>query len=251
MRIGSLFSGVGGLELGLERAGLGTTVWQVEIDPGRRAVLAARWPSAIQHADVRLVGAHNLQPVEVICGGFPCQDISDAARGRGAGIAGERSGLWRELVRVVEEIRPRVVVVENVGGAAAHVWLPALRGALHVLGYRTRALRVDAADLGAPHRRARVFVVAYADDHPQPARALDAQVADLPPAPGLGGHWRQPFTGALRVADGVPGGLVRGRRRRPGSARRPRRRRGPRRGEPGGENHHDRPGRRDIGRTPR
>lgn len=212
MRIGSLFSGIGGLELGLERAGLGSIVWQVEIDPHRRAVLAKHWPSAVRHADVRSVGHHNLQPVEVICGGFPCTDISDAARGKGGGILGLRSGLWRELIRVVGELRPTIVVLENVGGAAAKVWLPALRRSLHLHRYRTRALRIDARDVGAPHRRSRIFVVGYTDEHAQPTRAFDAEVAGVPTPARLGGHWRKPQPRALRMAHGVPGGLDQTRR---------------------------------------
>jgi hypothetical protein len=108
-RIGSLFSGIGGLELGLERAGLGRTVWQVEIDPFRRALLAKHWPRAEQFVDVRCVGSiarsaeervrYDLQPVEVMCGGFPCQDLSDAARGRGGRNP-------RNPIRTLEGIRP-------------------------------------------------------------------------------------------------------------------------------------------------
>ena len=92
MRIGGLFSGIGGLELGLERAGVGHTVWQVEQDAWCRSVLAQHWPEAERFDDVCNVGAHNLSPVEVICGGFPCQDISKV--GRGAGLDGARSGLF-------------------------------------------------------------------------------------------------------------------------------------------------------------
>ena len=101
VKIGSLFSGIGGLELGLEWAGVGHTVWQVERDPFCRSILARHWPSAARFDDVRTVGAHNLEPVDVICGGFPCQDISYA--GKGLGLAGERSGLWYEFARIIGE----------------------------------------------------------------------------------------------------------------------------------------------------
>lgn len=153
--IGSLFSGIGGLERGLERAGLGPVAWQVEIDPFCRAVLAEHWPSATRYADVRAVS--NLPAVDIICGGFPCQDVS--AAGLGAGIEGARSGLWREFRRLVEDIAPRLVVVENVASGKRR-WLPTVRRDLYMLGYRSAAVEVSAFDVGAPHRRARVFVVA-------------------------------------------------------------------------------------------
>jgi DNA (cytosine-5)-methyltransferase 1 len=212
LRIGSLFAGIGGLELGLERAGLGRVAWQVEIDPNRRSVLAKHWPEAKRYRDVRVCAGvrasctdeQALDQVEVICGGFPCQDLSDASRGRGGGIEGSKSGLWREYVRIVEEIEPAIVVVENVAGAAARKWLPSVRGALHVLGYRTRALRVDARDVGAPHARARVFVIGYADAQTQPVGAIDAEMARVRSFTDLARHWWEPVTGRLRVANGFP-----------------------------------------------
>jgi DNA (cytosine-5)-methyltransferase 1 len=161
LTIGSLFSGVGGLELGLEWSGLGRTVWQVEQDEFCRQVLAKHWPDVDRSVtDVRCAGAATIVPVDVICGGFPCQDVSGA--GKGAGLDGARSGLWWEYLRIVSEMRPRLVIVENVASGARR-WLCAVRGALHELGYRTRALGVAARDVGAPHRRERIFVVAYAD----------------------------------------------------------------------------------------
>ncbi|MCP4240208.1 MAG: DNA cytosine methyltransferase, partial [bacterium] len=125
MNILSLFAGIGGLELGLERAGLGTTRWQVELEPFNRKVLAAHWPDAERFADVRDVSADDFPGCDVICGGFPCQDISSA--GKGEGIDGQRSGLWREFARLIGEIRPRIVVVENVPDLA-------VRGLGRVLG---------------------------------------------------------------------------------------------------------------------
>ena len=158
MRIGSLFSGVGGLELGLERAGCGSVVWQVERDPFCRSVLAKHWPSAVRFDDVCTVGLDNLPPVDIVCGGFPCQDLSYA--GKGAGLAGERSGLWREYARIVRELRPRFVVVENVSALLAR-GLGDVLGDLAALGYDAEWHCVRASDVGAPHRRERLFVVAY------------------------------------------------------------------------------------------
>jgi len=158
--IGSLFSGIGGLELGLERAGLGAVAWQVECDPFCLRVLARHWPHAKRFDDVQTVGAANLLPVDGICGGFPCQDVSSA--GRRAGLDGARSGLWFEYRRLVEELRPRWCVVENVT-SGERAWLPRVQHDLVSAGYRTKAIRLGAVDVGAPHRRQRTFVLAVAN----------------------------------------------------------------------------------------
>ena len=164
MSIGSLFSGIGGLELGLEWAGFGPTVFQVEIDAWCRKVLKKHWSEAKQFEDVCIVQGTTLPSVDLLCGGFPCQDVSVA--GRGEGIGGSRSGLWSEFRRIISEANPRFVVVENVAGGKKR-WLPTVRQDLHLLGYRTRAIQVSAFDVGAPHRRARVFVLAsHADSEP-------------------------------------------------------------------------------------
>ncbi len=156
LRIGSLFSGIGGLELGLEWAGLGHTVWQVEQNPYCRDVLTRHWPEAERHNDVREVGKRNLAAVDIICGGFPCQDVSSA--GKRAGLGGTRSGLWYEFARILDECYPAWVVVENVRSGAAK-WVDAVRGDLERIGYATLPIPLSAADVGAPHRRDRVFVV--------------------------------------------------------------------------------------------
>lgn len=158
MRIGSLFSGIGGLELGLERAGLGETVWQVESDPFCRSILEKHWPDAERFEDVKEVGSNTLAPVDLICGGFPCQDISTA--GKRAGISGRRSGLWTEYARIIREIRPRFVVVENVA-ALLFRGLGDVLGDLAACGYDAVWDCVPAQAVGAPHQRDRLFVVAY------------------------------------------------------------------------------------------
>lgn len=164
MSIGSLFAGIGGLELGLEAAGLGPVRWQVEIDPFCRSILAKHWPRAQRFDDVRTVGRRELARVGIICGGFPCQDLSLA--GAGAGLTAARSGLWFQFSRVVGELRPRIVVVEN-GADSARRWLPRVRADLRGHGYHTRAYRISAADVGAGHLRRRMFVVAYLDHQGQ------------------------------------------------------------------------------------
>lgn len=161
MTIGSLFAGIGGIELGLERAGLGPVLWQVEIDPFCRQVLAKHWPRARRFLDVTT--SKDLPYVDCICGGFPCQDVSSA--GNYVGLSGARSRLWGEFARIVGESKPRYVVVENVD-SGKHLWLPTVRRDLHLLGYDTAAYALSAADVGAPHLRRRIFVVAHADGSP-------------------------------------------------------------------------------------
>jgi len=157
---GSLFAGIGGFDLGFERAGF-RCAWQVEIDPFCQRVLAKHWPHVRRWDDVRTFpqGDPEEWRVDVVCGGFPCQDISVA--GRGAGIGGERSGLWSEMARVVRVVRPRIVVVENVA-ALLHRDLGRVLGDLAACGYDAEWDCIPASAVGAPHRRDRVFVVAHA-----------------------------------------------------------------------------------------
>lgn len=157
MHLGSLFSGIGGLELGIERATGARTRWQVEIDPFCRRVLERHWPDAQRFDDVRTVGVHNLEPVDILCGGFPCQDLSVA--GRGAGLDGERSGLFFEVVRIVREIRPRYVLLENVAALLAR-GLGRVLGELAACRYDARWGVFSAAGVGAPHLRERIFILA-------------------------------------------------------------------------------------------
>jgi DNA (cytosine-5)-methyltransferase 1 len=156
--VGSLFSGIGGFELGLAWAGFGPVLWQVESDAFCREVLRRHWPGTEMHEDVKQVGGRVLRSVDVVCGGFPCQDVS--AAGRRAGLSGERSGLWFDAARVIGELLPRAVIIENVASGAS-LWLCEVRSGLRELGYRTVAYRVLASDVGAPHKRARVFVCGY------------------------------------------------------------------------------------------
>lgn len=216
----SLFSGIGGLELGLERAGM-AVVGQVEIDPFCRSLLARHWPEASRHDDVRTAAAwwtgRQRPTVDLVCGGFPCQDISNAhTNGERLALNGSKSGLWSSYREVVAAVEPRWVVVENV--SAWERWVPGVRGDLHALGYASVPVQVSAGSLGAPHRRPRVLVVAHANGEGEPLRAIHAEVASLRPVPRGGGHWRQPFTGAVRVADGSAGRMDGARRRALGNA---------------------------------
>lgn len=156
--LGSLFAGIGGFDLGFERAGF-DTVWQVEIDDYCRSVLERHFPRAERFGDIRECGAHNLKPVDVICGGFPCQDISVA--GKGAGInEGTRSGLWIEYSRIIRELRPRFVLVENVS-ALLDRGISRVLGDLAESGYDAEWQSLQAADFGLPHYRDRVWILAY------------------------------------------------------------------------------------------
>lgn len=157
LTVGSLFSGIGGLELGLERAGM-QVKWQVERDEYAQKVLRKNWPSATIYSDVREVRGNAVEPVDVLCGGFPCQDISNA--GRRDGIDGERSGLWAEFHRLIRELRPRYVIVENVAALLVR-GIERVLGDLASSGFDAEWDCVPAAAVGAPHRRDRVFLVAY------------------------------------------------------------------------------------------
>jgi DNA (cytosine-5)-methyltransferase 1 len=157
MTLGSLFAGIGGFDLGFERAGF-ETVWQVEIDDYCRRVLEIHFPRAERFGDIRECGAHNLKQVDVICGGFPCQDVSFA--GQRAGINGERSGLYVELCRIVRELRPSFLVVENVSALLAD-GMGRVIGDLAQSGYDCEWDCLPASAFGAYHERDRVFIVAY------------------------------------------------------------------------------------------
>lgn len=177
MTIGSLFSGIGGLELGLEWAGLGPVIWQVEKDEKCRNCLAHHWPDAKRFEDVCTVGKDELEPVDLICGGFPCQDISSA--GNRAGLRGARSGLWFQMARLVGELRPRWIVIENVS-SGARSWIDPVRDSLGELGYASLPIPLSAADCGAWHERERVFVIANRiDPQPGPQRSGQAGRAEL------------------------------------------------------------------------
>lgn len=184
MRVGSLFAGVGGFDLGLERAGA-KVVWQVEIDAACRSVLRRHWPDVDLREDVRDVGAHNLAPVDVVVGGFPCQDLSVA--GRRAGLAGARSGLWWEFHRLLAELRPTWVVVENVPGLLSSNGgrdMGTLLWSLGQLGYGYAYRVLDAQWAGVPQRRRRIFIVGHYRDWRAPAQVLlepEGCLRDTPP----------------------------------------------------------------------
>jgi DNA (cytosine-5)-methyltransferase 1 len=241
-----LFSGIGGFSLGLERAGMRTVAF-CEIDPYARAVLRKHWPDVPCYDDVRTVTADRLaadgiiaptdavadtdcgrcgqaptreveQPrraetigtgIDVICGGFPCQDISHA--GKGAGLAGERSGLWSEIARLVGELRPRYVIVENVSALLGR-GLDRVLGDLAEVGYDAEWHCIPASAVGAPHRRDRIWIVAYASGAGSKARSGDGMGVDH----GSRGHQGQLASscGEAAVADAQESRLEGWRERR-------------------------------------
>lgn len=161
MKIGSLFSGIGGLEYGLELAiPFANVLWQVEQDDFCRKVLAKHWPKTKRFNNVHDVGAHNLQNVDLICGGFPCQDISVA--GKREGLDGKKSSLWFEMSRIIDELRPRIAVLENVP-AITNRGMDRVLGSLAEMGYDAEWTELSARAFGAPHLRRRWFLVAYSN----------------------------------------------------------------------------------------
>lgn len=164
MQVLDLFSGVGAFSLGLERAGMKTAAF-CEIEPFCRDVLRHHWPETPIYDDVRTVTADRLRDdgvaVDVICGGFPCQDISIA--GKGAGLDGERSGLWAEIARLVRELRPDFAIVENVP-MLLNRGLGRVLGDLAALGYDAEWEVVGADAIGGSQHRERIWILAYPHD---------------------------------------------------------------------------------------
>ena len=206
MKAISLFSGVGGLDMGFERAGI-ETVLQAERDPWCLEVLAKHWPETERVTDVRDVQGGR---VDLIYGGFPCQDVSVA--GKRAGLGGERSGLWFEFHRVLRELRPRWAVIENVPGLLSSNKgrdFAVILDGLEDLGYSVGWAVLDAQHFGVPQRRRRVFIVAGATGrsveqvlslcescggNPETSAAPRARIADTPES------------GVARALGGVGGG---------------------------------------------
>lgn len=161
LRVLDLFSGIGGFSLGLERTGGFETVAFCEIDPFCRRILAKHWPRIPVHEDVTKLRGDDVGAVDVICGGFPCQDISEA--GRRGGVDGARSGLWRELLRLTEALNPIAVIIENSDELAR-------RGLLEIVtafaqgGYDAIWQAIPASSVGARHIRCRMWIVCLLPD---------------------------------------------------------------------------------------
>jgi len=214
LKVLDLFSGIGGFSLGLERTGGFETVAFCEIDPFCRRVLAKHWPTVRQYDDVRTLTAEQLAAdgiaADVICGGFPCQDISPA--GRRVGIDGERSGLWTEFARIIGEVRPRYVVVENVSDLLSGPeqqpggWFGRVLGDLAAVGFDAEWHCIQAAAVDAPHGRDRVWIVAYPNGGRVHSIGADAGDGRSVQAEGLERQLRRGNRGesALAYANGFP-----------------------------------------------
>jgi len=160
LKIGSLFAGIGGFELGIERAIKGAeTIWQVEQNKYCQSILQKHWPNAKIYDDVRNITKHNVEPVDILIGGFPCQSISVAGKQEGLENA-EKSGLWWEFHRIISELRPRIVVMENVPNVLRLGGRDVV-GSLTEVGYDCEWTVISAKQFGAPHLRKRWFCVAY------------------------------------------------------------------------------------------
>lgn len=185
--LGSLFAGIGGFDLGFERAGW-KTKWQVEINPINRAVLADRFPRAERFEDVRSCGHRNLGRVDCIVAGFPCQDISNGGNSRKdksrTGLRGARSGLFFEALRIIEELQPSWVVLENVAQLLASNDSKDIERIIQELAHRNYlgcARVLDAAYFGVPQKRRRVFLVADLGRFPPLELLADSSAMDAIP----------------------------------------------------------------------
>lgn len=154
-----LFSGIGGFARGFEQTGW-STVGFCEIDPSCQKILQRHWPDVPIFPDIGQLNAHTLEqyPVDVLCGGFPCQDISVA--GKQAGITGSRSGLWKEFHRLINEVKPRYAIIENVANLRGNGLVTVLQD-LWQIGYDAEWHCIPASALGAPHQRDRIWIIAY------------------------------------------------------------------------------------------
>lgn len=200
MNVLDLFSGIGGFSLGLERAGMRTTAF-CEIDPHARKVLHKHWPTVPIFTDITVLSKADLHDqIDVLAGGFPCQDISTA--GRGAGLSGSRSGLWFHYLRLIDEIRPQYAVIENVSALRRRGLGEVLRS-LAEIGYDAEWHCIAASVIGAPHQRDRIWIVAYPHSAQCEGGRLSSRIhAEYADACRAG--WWAAEPALDRVANGLP-----------------------------------------------
>ena len=170
LTVGSLFSGIGGLDLGLERAGM-RVIWQSEIDPYACKVLSKHWPEVVNHGNIKEINWKEVERPDVICGGYPCQPFSTAGKRRGEE---DPRHLWPWVREAISQLRPRYAILENVRGHLSMGGLSVV-GELASIGYDAEWRVVSAASVGANHRRDRVIIVAYPNNsrNRAPGRNID------------------------------------------------------------------------------
>ena len=224
LKLLDLFSGIGGFSLGLENTGGFETVAFCEFDKHARKVLNKHWPDIKIYEDVRTLDAKKYRgSIDVVCGGFPCQDLSVA--GKKEGFEGERSSLYTEMLRVISECLPRYAIFENVTGlltGESGRWFAKFLYDLAEVGYDAEWHCIPVSQFGAPHHRDRVWVIAYPTSERRPEMVLrnlpgdgikkDERWSSINDGP-LGGtcNWKdwEIESGIQLINDGVPGGLQR------------------------------------------
>jgi len=159
LTVGSLFSGIGGLDLGLERAGM-KVIWQSEIDPYCNKVLKKHWPKVTNHGNIKDINWTTIERPDVICGGYPCQPFSTAGKRKGTD---DPRHLWPWVRDAISALRPTYAILENVRGHLSMGGLQVI-GELAEIGYDAEWRVVSAAGVGAPHRRERIIIVAHSND---------------------------------------------------------------------------------------
>jgi DNA (cytosine-5)-methyltransferase 1 len=220
IKIGSLFAGIGGFELGLERSWVNAeTIWQVEREEFCQKILQKHWPKSTLYNDVRDIKKHNIEPVDVLIGGFPCQDISLAGKQRGVNN-GEKSSLWWEMWRIASDLRPRIIIMENVANIIRLGGVDVI-GSLAQIGYDCEWTVISARQFGAPHLRERWFCVAYSNlsrrqkqhesimlDTSSGSRCGDSQIGGIQSGDN---YWnRAPYPSPFcRVDDGISNRVAR------------------------------------------
>jgi len=199
LTVGSLFAGIGGIDLGLERAGM-RTVWQVERDEWCRRVLAKHWPQIERYEDVRDIRWSDVRPADVLCGGFPCQPFSSAGKRQGLQDA---RWLWPAFRDAIDAIRPRYVVIENAPTLVHSPAFVVLLSDLSALGYDAEWTQLRASAIGAPHPRARTWIVAYTDVCRKSDSAEHDEAPILPQVRPEIRRWPD-SPGRVGVDDGLP-----------------------------------------------
>lgn len=210
IRLGSLFSGIGGFELGFEMTGAFETVFQVENNPDAQQILKKHWPLVQRFDDVRTVGKHNLPACDILIGGFPCQPHSISGKRK---ASEDERDLWGEFARIISECKPRVVVCENVTGLLTSengAFFTRVLNDLDECGFDVEWETLSARDFGAPHERKRIFIVAYphsingekwVGDIPVRTQTLQPQNRSERVS-----YW-EANSRTVRVDDGIPQGL--------------------------------------------